>query len=189
MKSCIQVFPGAVSVQKCNEIIRRGMQLIPQDASIGFDNDRTDSSYRVSTIRWFYYRDNKDISDLLLSYAQEANRESFGLDIFNNAYDMQFTEYHATNKGKYDWHHDVWWVNPRAHDRKLSIVIQLTDPQSYEGGCFEFNAPEISNNELIPFKQQGSVLVFPSFFYHRVTPVTAGTRYSLVSWIDGPKFR
>lgn len=189
MKKCLTVFPGVIPAQKCNEIIRRGMQLPSQEASIGFSNDRTDNSYRVSTIRWFYHRENKDIVDLLLSYAQEANRENYGFDIFPTTYDLQFTEYYSTNNGKYDWHHDVWWENPRAHDRKLSIVLQLTPPQSYQGGEFEFNAPEIGKEELAPFKQQGSILVFPSFFFHRVTPVTQGTRFSLVSWLEGPKFR
>ena len=39
----------------------------------------------------------------------------------------------------YEWHHDVWWTNPRAHDRKLSVVIQLSPPESYTGGDFEFS--------------------------------------------------
>lgn len=189
MNKCFKLFEGVVSSTKCNEIVRRGMQLPSQDASIGFDNDRLDNSYRKSTIRWFYYRDNPDIVDLLMSYANEANRYHFGFDVFNTTYDLQFTEYHHTNNGKYDWHHDVWWENPSAHDRKLSVVLQLSPPESYTGGDFEFNAPEINPADISGFKKQGSVLVFPSFLFHRVTPILTGTRYSLVTWIEGPKFR
>lgn len=188
MLKLYHVFPGAVSIAKCSEIINRGMCLPSQNASIGFTEDRVDNSYRISTIRWFYEPDNSDISKLIMQYAIFANREFFGFDISFGVHELQFTEYHSINKGKYDWHHDVFWENKRPHDRKLSVVIQLNDPSTYSGGEFEFRAPHDSN-ELVQFRQQGSVLVFPSFFEHRVTPVTAGTRYSLVSWVDGPKFR
>jgi PKHD-type hydroxylase len=189
MQNLYHVFPCAVPVTRCNEIIRRGVQLPRQNASIGFDNDHIDNSYRVSTISWFSPRENKDIVDLLMSYADEANRDSFGFDIYRGLNDIQFTEYQGTNKGRYEWHHDVWWTNPKPHDRKLSIVIQLSPPESYVGGEFEFSIAGADLTKMQDFKMQGSVLVFPSFFNHRVTQLTAGTRYSLVSWIEGPKFR
>lgn len=182
------VYSAAISPQKCDEIIHRGLQLPAQNASIGFDQDHVDNSYRVSTIRWFYAPENKDLVDLVMYYATVANRESFGFDISIGAHEFQFTEYHGNTKGKYDWHHDVWWENPRAHDRKLSVSIQLSDRASYEGGNFNFRMPH-NPGLLEPFAQRGSVLVFPSFFEHCVTPVTSGTRYSLVSWVDGPKFK
>jgi PKHD-type hydroxylase len=68
--------------------------------------------------------------------------------------------------------------------RKVSVVISITDPDTYEGGEFEFidgTKPDI--------KQRGSILVFPSFVEHRVTPITSGTRYSLVNWYCGDKFK
>lgn len=189
MQKLYHVFQGVVSPNKCNEIIARGMALPAQDATIGFSEDnRLENTYRSSTIRWFYAPDNKDIADLIFSFANYANREHFGFDISFGPYDLQFTEYKATSGGKYEWHHDVFWTNPRLHDRKLSVVIQLNDPRTYTGGDFEFRGPH-DPSELQGFKTQGSVLVFPSFFEHRVTQLTAGSRYSLVSWIDGPKFR
>lgn len=188
MQNLFHVFPAAVPAHKCDEIIQRGLALPSQSASIGFDQDHVDNSYRISTIRWFYGPENKDIVDLFMHYAVAGNRESFGFDISVGAHEFQFTEYHGDTKGKYDWHHDVWWENPRAHDRKLSVVIQLSDRSAYEGGEFQFRMPH-NSNLLDGFKHKGSVLVFPSFFEHRVTPVTSGTRYSLVTWVDGPKFR
>jgi PKHD-type hydroxylase len=188
MLKLYHVFSGAIPVEKCNEIIRRGNLLPAQNASIGFDKDHVDNSYRVSTLRWFFGYENKDIVDIIEYYAMNANREYFGFDISVGAFEFQFTEYHGTNKGKYDWHHDVWWENPRPHDRKLSLSIQLSPPESYTGGEFEFRA---NHDPLVmaTFKPQGSIVVFPSFLEHRVTPVLSGTRYSLVSWVDGPKFR
>lgn len=188
MLKLYHVFPGAVPIQKCSEIISRGSYILPQQASIGFSEDRVDDQYRISTLRWFFEPENKDLSALIMQYATFANREYFGFDISIGSHELQFTEYHGTQNGKYDWHHDVDWVSPRFHDRKLSVVVQLNDPTTYEGGNFEFRMPH-DPAELRGFQQQGSVLVFPSFFEHRVTPVKSGTRYSLVSWVDGPKFK
>lgn len=187
MNNLYYVFPSIISTSKCDEIIHRGLKLPSQQASIGFDKDHVDNSYRVSTIRWFYGPDNKDINDIVMYYANAANRECFGFDIFSTSFEFQFTEYHGLDKGKYDWHHDVWWTNSRAHDRKLSVIIQLSDPKSYTGGNFEIN--EICDYSPDMFKPRGSILVIPSFFRHRVTSVTSGSRYSLVSWVEGPKFR
>ena len=36
---------------------------------------------------------------------------------------------------------------------------------------------------------KGDVVVFPSYFLHRVSPVTKGTRYSVVAWAVGNKIR
>lgn len=188
MKKLYHVFPCAIPVSKCNELIQRGQQLPSQPASIGFTDDRIDSTYRVSTIRWFYEPDNKDISSLMMQYATFANREFFGFDISMGSHELQYTEYNGDVQGKYDWHHDVFWLNERYHDRKLSVVIQLNDPSTYSGGDFEFRHGQ-NLEELQAFRLQGSVIVFPSFFEHRVTPVTSGKRISLVTWVDGPKFR
>ena len=38
-------------------------------------------------------------------------------------------------------------------------------------------------------RDQGYVAVFPSYVLHEVTPVTKGTRYSLVSWVTGKSFK
>lgn len=188
MNKLYHVYPAALSAAKCDELIQRGFNLPSQQASIGFNNDHVNDAYRVSTIRWFYAPDNKDIVDLMMHYANWANREYFGFDISVGSHELQFTEYHGTSNGKYDWHHDVWWENPRPHDRKLSVVIQLSPSESYKGGDFEFRMPH-DPSDLIRFKERGSIIVFPSFFEHRVTPVTSGLRCSLVTWVDGPKFR
>lgn len=187
MNNLYALFPSIISTSKCDELIQRGLSLPSQQASIGFDKDHIDNQYRVSTICWFYGPDNKDIVELMMYYATLANRDYFGFDISVGAHEFQFTEYHGNSYGKYDWHHDVWWENTRPHDRKLSVVIQLSDPSSYSGGDFEFGEP--CDFDSSAFKPRGSIIVFPSFFRHRVTSVLSGVRYSLVSWIDGPKFR
>ena len=82
--------------------------------------------------------------------------------------------------------------------RKLSMTCQLTDGSEYKGGELEFDfrnydphmrdelKHRIQCKEILP---KGSIIVFPSFVWHRVKPVTAGTRYSLVVWHLGKPFR
>ena len=73
--------------------------------------------------------------------------------------------------------------------RKLSMVIQLSDPKDYEGGILEIHANEHYPPPPDELKRRGTIVVFPSFLRHRVIPVTKGVRYSLVAWIEGPHFR
>jgi PKHD-type hydroxylase len=63
----------------------------------------------------------------------------------------------------------------------------LSDPSDYEGGRFEFDntLPQLPDEAF----KKGSVIVFPSFHKHRVTPVTSGIRHSLVTWVEGPHWR
>ena len=68
------------------------------------------------------------------------------------------------------------------------MTVQLSDSKDYEGGEFQFYNGN-GDPEIPPIQEQGSVLVFDSRMYHRVTPITKGVRYSLVSWILGPHFR
>jgi len=70
--------------------------------------------------------------------------------------------------------------------RKLSLVLQLTDPEEYEGGDLELMT---SSDPIAVLKQRGLISVFPSFVLHRVTPVTKGTRRTLVVWACGPEFK
>lgn len=187
MRDYWQVWPSALDDELCDKIIKTCLQYEATDAGIGFGDDhKLDTSYRSSKIRWInkyeYF-----ISALILYFAKEANRTALDMDIFDYVTEIQFTEYNQEYKGKYNIHHDVEWLKDPVSERKLSVVIQLSDPNNYEGGKFTFsNLPNPSEQQFTP---RGSVLVFPSFFEHSVSEVTKGTRYSLVSWIQGPKIR
>ena len=77
--------------------------------------------------------------------------------------------------------------------RKLSLTINLNLPGEYEGGNLKFDfgphAPGNRYHECTEIRPQGSIIVFPSYIYHQVTPVTNGTRYSLVLWTLGKPFQ
>ena len=72
--------------------------------------------------------------------------------------------------------------------RKLSTIVQLSNPDDYEGGEFQFFNGEEEPEDL-KIKSQGSVIVFDSLDWHRLTPITSGVRYSLTQWSQGPKFQ
>lgn len=94
---------------------------------------------------------------------------------------IQFTYYKSEENGFYDKHTDpLTWNLP--HNRKLSLVIQLSDPKDYDGGDLILH---YSNYPEIIRKQMGMSIFFPSHILHEVTPVTRGDRYSLVAWIHG----
>ena len=73
------------------------------------------------------------------------------------------------------------------------MTVSITDPEEYEGGDLEFdfrNQDEaVQPSICTEIRPKGSIVVFPSFVWHRVTPVTSGTRYSMVMWNLGQKWR
>ena len=73
--------------------------------------------------------------------------------------------------------------------RKLTAIIQLSDDKDYEGGDFEFGITDAKGDDLVKGNRgKGCLLVFPSFLSHRVTPITKGTRYSIITWMEGDTF-
>ncbi len=177
----------------CEQIITMGLTLPAQAAAIG-DNDlgvRTDNSYRRSNIRFIDKRDQrfKFLFDNLWEAAIEANDQWFNFHLSKLDY-IQLAEYNDVQQGEYKRHHDVFWINndPKYH-RKLSAVVQLSDPLEYDGGelqLLDLTGPAPDPEQI---KKQGTTIFFPSFNIHAITPVTRGTRYSLAIWFDGPKWR
>jgi len=84
--------------------------------------------------------------------------------------------------GKYDWHQDVIWSG--TEQRKFTYIIQLSNDNEYSGGDLQFR--DTDNIDLSRFRERGSMIVFPSLMYHRITPLTRGSRYSIVGWVVGP---
>lgn len=125
---------------------------------------------------WIYRR----LTDLV----NQNNEKYFNFDLSMLEY-IQFTYYNSSEKGCYKAHTDpTIWSLP--HNRKLSIVMQLSDPSEYEGGDLLLH---YSHEPMMIQKEKGMVICFPSYTLHEVTPVTKGERYSLVAWVHGPNFR
>lgn len=175
----------------CERLVEVALSRPAEDAKIGTnDGIQADTSFRRSNIR-FVNRGDVELDyvfDELWKLASWANRDWFDVHISKLDY-FQIAEYDSANAGEYKTHHDIFYMNgdPYYH-RKLSCVIQLSDPNTYEGGdlVFEHVAAYPNAEEM---RQQGTVIFFPSFVRHAALPVTAGKRYSVASWFDGPKWR
>lgn len=152
------------------------------DEASTFNNSGSD--IRSSRVAWL--TDSKWILDLLYDYVDQANTLAFNFSVYKKA-EIQYTEYHASEGGHYSWHHDINWNRNDGLDRKLSITVQLSDPTKYSGGEFSFSEVQTPETKLL--KTKGTILVFPSYLQHAVSPVTSGVRKSLVAWFEGPMWR
>ena len=140
-------------------------------------------------------------------YIERANRENFLYDIRNiDSETMQFTQYDVGEF--YGWHNDAGISSQykpisvgnhsegRAQDfvnenlelvRKLSVVIQLSNPEDYEGGNLQLLSED--GKKYFAPRQRGTIIIFDSRTQHRVLKVTKGRRKSLVGWIVGPRWK
>ena len=140
-------------------------------------------SHRESRIGWLAANDQSQwLYEALKPVLEEANRRWFHMDLAGYTEPLQLTEY-GTGQF-YDWHMD-FGAGP-VSIRKLAFVVQLTDPADYDGGDLEI----MNSRDPQPMpRDRGVIIMFPTFILHRVTPVTRGTRRSLVGWIGGPPLR
>lgn len=138
---------------------------------------------RRSQVSWIKYSNDMNwIFEKLSHIVSSLNSRFFRFDLTGFGEALQLTNYDQSEQGMYDWHLDYG----TGISRKLSVVLQLTDPSEYEGGNLQLS---VSGKPTTITKQRGLVVVFPSYTLHQVTPVTQGSRQSLVSWISGPAFR
>ena len=185
-------FKNAFTNKVCNNIIKKYNKK-KQKAKVGKTADIKE--VRNSTVNLI--RD-KNLYDLMIPFVTEANQKANWNYELDWVEDVQFTSY---TKGQfYDWHQDYFDEPYKCDDvnfnnkiRKLSCCVNLYDPKKYEGGQLEFKIQNEKENLIINPKEfnneQGSIIVFPSYLFHRVTPIISGKRYSLVSWFLGYPFK
>lgn len=170
--------------KECEELVAHGKKIGLNRAYVGIDTIIDDSTIRDSNvafinpagIEWAYRKLTDAVTTL--------NDKFFNFDIWGFHEGLQFTEYNAPG-GHYKAHIDKSY---NGAIRKLSVVVQLTDENEYEGGDLEI----LINGEHDPIKMKrsiGHLVIFPSYLLHRVLPVTKGTRHSLVGWVSGKPFR
>jgi|TARA_R110002124_G_scaffold254432_1_gene420037 PKHD-type hydroxylase len=201
-------FTSAIPPKLCDDIIEYGLSQSETMARTGGYGDRELSKQEIKDMK---RKRNSDLVWLnetwiykeLHPYIHKANRNAGWNFDFDRSEDCQFTKYKLNQY--YDWHCDSWdkpYDKPNTSDhgkiRKLSMTCQLTDGSEYQGGELEFDFrnydPHLRDEskhlrqakEILP---KGSIIVFPSFVWHRVKPVTKGTRYSLVMWNLGYPFK
>lgn len=153
----------------------------------------SDVERRISKINFINpNEENLWIFEKINSSIELINENFFNYDL--NGYSaIQYSEYHSSVGGKYDYHMDMI-LGPQFNEiqtRKLSITMILNEPnKDFEGGEFVINysSEQECENESVPLKR-GQIIAFPSYMLHKVKPVTSGIRKSLVIWVLGPKFK
>jgi PKHD-type hydroxylase len=166
------------------DIIVLGKRLNVQRASTGGSGVNC-LDHRKSFVSWISINESTSwIFEKITSVVKEHNQKFYNFDL-TMIERLQFTYYSSEEEGMYKQHVDpLEWSNP--HNRKLSLVLQLSDPSEYEGGELKLH---LGNTPTSIEKRLGLMVSFPSYTLHEVTPVTKGERYSLVVWVHGPAFK
>jgi len=195
MKHTHMIYEGVVSPEICNSIIKQFDEENFSSGKIGGSGNqgRVDTKIRNTEIQW---APKHSLVECIISrFIMQANQEA--------VWDFDITEPEIVQIGKYKenqfykQHIDCYIrggdviatgngggiVVPMLSQRKISASLLLNDDLEYEGGDL------LILNETVTAKKQGSIIVFPSFMAHQVTPVTRGVRYSAVCWMAGPKWK
>jgi|TARA_R110000824_G_scaffold50641_2_gene141221 PKHD-type hydroxylase len=142
------------------------------------------TSARVCDIKWVtHYKPNWEwLFDKLHTKLKSINDRFFKLNLTDPVCieSLQFTKYESG--GHYKSHLD-WKGRSTFSTRKLSFTINLSDPDDYTGGGLKIYP------RGYPTKNKGNIIVFPSFIRHEALTVTTGTRYALISWVNGDAFK
>ena len=169
-------FENAFNDEEINQIEELSKKYDSTDGCVGKD---IDYSYRKSGITWIpQTEETKHIYIKIFELVQKANKDMWNFSLSHFKEDLQLGKYEG--EGHYDWHMDV---GENSSTRKLSVSIQLSDPDEYEGGELNFF---INREAITAPNTKGTVIIFPSFFMHKVSMVTKGVRKSLVIWVHGP---
>jgi len=185
---------GMFTSEECDRIIqliKNGKSSSPLNYGVTGDNSTEISKFedyskvRVSPISWVRsdVEETRWIWQRIRDQVVSINNQFFNYDL-SEIQSLQFTSYDSEEKGFYGKHIDMMYKSTGT--RKLSLSVQLSNPEDYEGGSLLLHTGE---EPLTLPKTRGTGLFFPSYSLHEVTPVTKGIRYSLVAWVLGPKFK
>ena len=208
-------FKSALTPRFCDEVVKYALEqkeTMAITGGQGRERDLIKKPLDKEEVRNLKYKRNSDLVWLndtwiykeIHPFVHEANQKAGWNFEWDRSESCQFTKY---KQGQYyDWHCDGWDKPYQRKEgdpdngkiRKLSMTCQLTDGSEYKGGELEFDfrnydphmrdesKHKIKCKEILP---KGSIIVFPSFLWHRVKPVKKGTRYSLVVWHLGYPFK
>lgn len=175
---------NAFTEEQLQNIVQYLDTLPKEEAAVGGENEN--GKVRKSNVAWVANNSAQaaEIYDKLAFVARRLNSMFYGFDLFGFVEDMQYTVYDGEQESHYTWHMDM--SADTASARKLSLVIQLSSPEDYEGGELQ---TLVGSEEQSVDKKLGLTVAFPSWTLHRVTPVTKGIRKTLVVWVAGPQFK
>ena len=164
------------------------------------DPDLADHTIRKNKVIW---SSDDELFGMLFPKLNQANAAAGWNYNITCCEPCQYTIYYGDNN-HYDWHTETSSAMPTQGItantiRKISCVIQLSDAKDYEGGDFnlvsvdtekegEAKTWQVRPVDIPHMKHKGAAIFFPSTLFHRVRPITNGTRRTLVTWFRGPKW-
>lgn len=166
-----------------DELTKQIKELTYTKSKTGSPGLEVENNIRTSTQSWICW--DTWVAGIMHNMFISANNDYFNYDLDHFDSGIQATKYEVGQK--YDWHVDTGEGDSKDKlPRKLSMTFVLND--DFEGGELQtFHPP---HHRIITHKiKAGSVCIFPAWISHRVKPVTSGTRYSLVAWMNGPDFK
>ena len=178
----------AVPHDICDRIVELHQKSEWKEGAIAtLKEDEVINSYRnvdvcFSNITW--------INAMVYGYIQYANSQNFGYELSDH--DRELAQISRYVKNQFYKRHQDFGPNRTNNSmlRKLSLTLQLSDSDEYEGGDMVFLTDGLDvdgDPTMTASRTKGSIIVFDSKLIHEVTPVTSGTRYSLVKWVQGDK--
>jgi len=179
-------FKDGFTAEELNKISKQVEQIPFQVANTASDIE----DIRTSKIKWIPQTEEWNwLYEKLMMFARIANDEMWQFDLTSAPEHIQYTEYHGDVNGEYSWHQDIG--PDELSTRKISITVQLSDNSEYEGGDLKFwlGGKNLEDNALFAQRGKGTVILFPSYLYHAVTPVTKGIRKSFVLWLGGGHYK
>jgi PKHD-type hydroxylase len=203
-------FQSALTPRFCDELVKYGIAQQEQLALTGGQTNKLDKGKKLSKEDLKDLKKKRDSNIVWLNdrwiykeiqpFIHQANILAGWNFDWDWSESCQFTKYKLNQF--YDWHCDSWEgpynkpddTNLHGKIRKLSVTCSLSDHKDYEGGELEFDFRNMDPDKptirkCAEIKPRGSIVVFPSHVWHRVKPVTKGTRYSLVIWNLGYPFK
>ncbi len=193
------IYPNKISSEKCDELLESCLEKHTFEEATVQTEDGQDSDALYRRCKVAFIEPTRDfLHETIDDCITTANNNYFNYNI-RALEPVQFARYEVGDY--YHWHQDYRHTD-NGMSRKLSFILNLTDYEDYEGGHVEFfeshgkasgfssvfiDGKTYEEEEVRDLAwSKGTVLVFCSRDWHRVTPITKGIRYSIVSWITGP---
>ena len=188
MKYLWMSYDDVLTNEQCDELIQIAHTQGFKHAAIGNDEEirlkqsgYIDEDIRKAQIALIPYKKHKWLENALITTLRDCNANlQFDLDGFM---DLQVIKYDVDSF--FLPHLDILTINSDMQ-RKVTFVIQLSNPDDYVGGdlCVWTKKEEDRMS-----RKKGSLHAFPSYLLHEVTPILSGTRYVLIGWCFGPEFK
>lgn len=179
------IWEKVVDVEFCKFIINNAdwSQSEPAQYREPGGESYTGKNHSIRKTDIIFYNRFHPLTSMMTNFIAFANVEAQWNFSINGFQDSQLGRYEKN--GHYEWHKDTAKPDEWGNQRKLTAVLLLNDSSEFEGGYLQIDEVE-KENLLI---SAGSIIVFPSFLKHKVSPVTSGIRYTSVCWATGPSFR